>query len=98
MRVGVLMMMTMMIFQKSGQINWREKMKKYVRIMAEISLYFLSTMFVGIVFQYIGNKDVSVIQFAMGSTIGWFLFRFIRYMVAVCIHMAKDGNAEGKKS
>lgn len=98
MRFGVHMMMTMMIFQKSGQINGREKMKKIVTIIAEISLYFFSTMFVGIVFHYIGNKDVSVIQFAMGSTIGWFLFRFIRYRVSVCIHRANDGNAEGKKS
>lgn len=72
--------------------------EKYIRIIAEISLYFLSTMFVGIVFQYIGNKGVSVIQFAMGTTIGWFLFRFIRYSVSVCIHRAKDRNAEGNKS
>lgn len=28
---GVHMMMTMMIFQKSGQINWREKMKRMIK-------------------------------------------------------------------
>lgn len=75
----------------------RGQIKKYVAIIAEIFLFIISALLVGVVFKYIGDKDVSVIQFAMGSTIGWFLFRFIRYRVSVCIHRAKDGNAEGKK-
>lgn len=65
-------------------------MKNCITIIADVSFYFLSAILTGVVFNCVGNKDVSVIQFAVGSTVGWLLFRFIRYLVSVCIHEEKD--------